>query len=239
MRSRPATHARLGVDTGGTFTDFALVEGDEVRFEKVPSTPGAPEHALLAGIERLGIAARTAHAPDIVHGTTVALNALLTGSLARTALITNEGFGDLIEIGRQDRPDLYALHPVKPPAIVPRELRFEIAQRSWPSLADSGVLETVRSPSPSELRKLVARVRRARPESIAICLLHSYADPRIETNVARALKSLGIPITTSSGLLREHREFERFSSAVINAALIPIARDYLQRLAAACARGRL
>jgi N-methylhydantoinase A len=235
MRSRPSTPARLGVDTGGTFTDFALVDGDHVLFEKVPSTPSAPERALLDGLERL----EDCSAAEIVHGTTVALNALLTGRFARTALVTNEGFRDLIEIARQDRPELYVLHPVKPPAIVPRELRFEIAQRSWPSLADATKLERVRSPSRAELRRLVAQLRAADVESIAICLLHSYADPRIEESIARALQPLGLPITTSSGLLREHREFERFSTAVINAALVPVAKSYLQRLSAACARGQL
>src|SRR5882672_8858943 len=239
MRSRPSTPARLGVDTGGTFTDFALVDpdvaGDEVRFEKVPSTPDAPERALLDGLARL----EDSSAAEIVHGTTVALNALLTGKFARTALVTNEGFRDLIEIARQDRPELYALHPVKPPAIVPRELRFEIAQRSWPSLADATVLERVRSPSQAELRRLVAQLRAAQVESIAICLLHSYADPRIEENIARALRPLGLPITTSAGLVREHREFERFSTAVVNAALVPVAVTYLQRLSLACGRGRL
>jgi N-methylhydantoinase A len=247
MRSRPPTSARLGVDTGGTFTDFALVDpdrgGDEVYFEKVPSTPTAPERALLDGLARLERATEQATAragsAELVHGTTVALNALLTAQFARTALVTNEGFRDLLEIGRQDRPELYALHPVKPPAIVPRELRFEIAQRSWPRADDATVLESVRSPSRAELRRLLARLRAANVDSIAVCLLHSYADPRIEESVARALEPLGVPITTSSGLLREHREFERFSTAAVNAALVPVAVTYLQRLSAACARGRL
>lgn len=229
----------VGVDTGGTFTDLVCVEGGLVRVEKVPSTPDDPARALLDGLARL----RPKGAVRLVHGTTVALNALLTGRVARTALVTNAGFVDLVEIGRQDRPDLYALHPLKPAPLVPRERRFEIAQRSWPTLAStraahSGV-EEVRAPSRAELTRLRRAVARCEPEAIAICLLHSYADPQIEQRVADDLRALGVPITTSSGLVREHREFERFSTAIVNAALVPIVRDYLERLGRSLAGSRL
>lgn len=229
----------MGVDTGGTFTDFALLEDGEIRFEKVPSTPAAPELALLDGLARLGCERTARDGPTIVHGTTVALNALLTGRHARTALVTNAGFRDLLEIGRQDRPDLYALEPLKPTPIVPRKLRFELAQRSWPDPRDPARTLEVRKPSRADLRRLVAQVRRARPESLAICLLHSYADPAIEREVARALRGLGLPITCSSELLREHREYERFSTAAVNAALVPVVAGYLARLCAAVPRERL
>ncbi len=225
----------IGIDTGGTFTDFVLVEGGEMRFEKVPSTPDDPARALLDGLQRLGVAARPAH---VVHGTTVALNALLTGALARTALVVNAGFADLIEIGRQDRPELYALHPLKTREIVPRELRFEIEQRSQPALG-SRVLEHTRRPTRAELARLVRKVAAAKPEAIAVCLLHSYADPSIEREVAQALRSLGVPITCSAALVREHREFERFSTAVVNAALVPVVRGYLERLAVSLPHARL
>ena len=153
----------VGVDTGGTFTDLALVENGRVRLEKVPSTPDDPARALLAGLERLGLGP-SARPRDlrVVHGTTVGLNALLTGRVARTALVTNRGFVDLLEIARQDRPDLYALRPVKPPDLVPRERRFEVGQRSWPRLSD-GALETVRSPSARELAALRRAIARAAP----------------------------------------------------------------------------
>src|SRR5688572_32464708 len=114
----------VGVDTGGTFTDLVRVgRGGELEVAKLASTPANPARAVLEGLSRFEGLRDT----RVVHGTTVGLNALLSGNTARTALVTGRGFADLIEIGRQDRPDLYALHPVKPPALVPRELRFEIA----------------------------------------------------------------------------------------------------------------
>jgi len=226
----------LGVDTGGTFTDLVRIDGGEPRVEKLPSTPGDPARAVLEGIERLGGAGTGSH---VIHGTTVALNALLTGRTARTALVTNEGFRDLIEIGRQDRPDLYALHPEKPRPIVPRELRFEVGQRSWPgSDADNG-LASVDEPAPEELRRLQRALKKARPESIAVCLLHAYADPEIERSLARELESLGLPITCSASVLQEYREFERFSTAVVNAALVPLMGRYIEALAGRLPGARL
>ena len=226
----------LGVDTGGTFTDLVRIDGGEPRVEKLPSTPGDPARAVLEGIERLGGAGSGSH---VIHGTTVALNALLTGRTARTALVTNEGFRDLIEIGRQDRPDLYALHPEKPRPIVPRELRFEVGQRSWPgSDADNGLV-SVDEPAPEELRRLQRALKKARPESIAICLLHAYADPEIERSLARELESLGLPITCSASVLQEYREFERFSTAVVNAALVPLMGRYIETLAGRLPGARL
>lgn len=231
MARRAGERVTIGVDTGGTFTDLVELEGGALRCEKVPSTPHAPERALLAGLERLGRANAAERAGvHVVHGSTVALNALLTGAVARTALVTNAGFADLIEIGRQDRPELYALHPEKPPPLVPRELRFEIEQRSWPDPHDPRRCLEVQRPSAAQLTRLVRRLRTARPEAIAVLLLHSYADPRPEERVARALEQLGVPLTTSAGLVREHREYERFSTAVVNAALTPVVSGYLERL---------
>lgn len=226
--------ALLGVDTGGTFTDLVLLDGQEVRVEKLASTPDDPGRAVLEGVARLGGASAEL---EVVHGTTVALNALLTGRHARTALITNAGFRDLIEIGRQARPEIYALHPRKPEALVPRELRFEVGQRSWP--APDGGLETVAEPDDSELAALRRRVQRSGAESIAICLLHAYADPTIEARVAEGLRELGLPITTSAGLLREYREYERTSTAVANAALVPVMQRYLERLRPGLGAARL
>ncbi len=248
-RARPGGAPTLGVDTGGTFTDLVLLGGDgaEPRVVKLPSTPDDPARAVVAGVdallgpgdargERGGIARADLH---LVHGTTVALNALLTGrGLARAALVTNAGFRDLIEIGRQDRPDLYALHPEKPAPLVERELRFEIDQRTWPDPATGAPVE-VRRPSAAARRALLAELRAARPDSVAVCLLHAYADPEIELEVARALEPLGVPVTCSATLLREYREFERFSTAAANAALVPLMRDYLGRLERRVGVGRL
>ena len=224
---------RLGVDTGGTFTDLVLFDGSEVSTAKVPSTPDDPSRAIVQGIERLGGLPR---GTEIVHGTTVALNALLTGRTARTALVTNRGFRDLIEIGRQERPDIYALHPVKAVPLVPRELRFEVGQRSWPapkedgnSSTDNGLVQVER-PSTDELDALARRVSDCGAESVAVCLLHGYADPGIEEEVATAFEHSGLPVTCSAVLLRAYREFERFSTAIVNAALVPVLSAYLERL---------
>jgi N-methylhydantoinase A len=173
-----------------------------------------------------------------VHGTTVALNALLTGSIAQVALVTNQGFGDLLEIGRQERPEIYALHPRKQPALVPEERRFEIASRAWPA-PGGGRLVQVQSVGERELARLRRAIARSGATSIAVCLLHSYAEPALEERVARALAPLGLPITCSAQVLREHREYERFSSAVVNAALVPLMRDYLGALGPALSGARL
>ncbi len=216
----------IGIDTGGTFTDLVLVEGERVQAAKLPSTPGDPARAVEHGLAELG---GTRRADVLVHGTTVALNALLTGRIARVALVTNAGFADLIEVARQDRPDIYALHPVKPAPLVPRSRRFEVSARIWPRANGRG-FETVSEPSDAELARLARRIRASGADSLAICLLHSWADPRQEQRIARALSPLGLSITTSSGILPAHREYERFSTAVVNAALVPTMRRYLARL---------
>lgn len=220
-------HCVVGVDTGGTFTDLvAIDEHGEMSVAKLASTPSDPALAVIAGLAGLPPSRKR----SVVHGTTVGLNALLSGNTARAALVTGRGFADLIEIGRQDRPELYALHPIKPEALVPRELRFEIGARQWPDPEDPRKLIEIEAPSDAELALLAKRLAAAKVESVAVCLLHSYADPRQEERVARALKSLGVPVTTSSGLVREYREFERFSTAVVNAALAPTMRRYLEHL---------
>lgn len=230
--------SRIGVDTGGTFTDLVLaIPGQAPRAAKVASTPDDPARAILAGLAQLGEAA-----DEIVHGSTVALNALLTGRVARTALITNAGFRDLIEVGRQDRPDLYALHPERTQPLVPRERRFTVGQRSWPDPGDgrgsTQILEIER-PDDASLRELAERVRKSGAESVAICLLHSYADPAIEQRVARALRGLRIPITCSGELLAAYREFERFSTAIVDASLAPILSRYLAKLSTSLGDQRL
>ncbi|MSR63600.1 MAG: hydantoinase/oxoprolinase family protein [Planctomycetes bacterium] len=213
----------IGIDTGGTFTDLVLADGDELSVAKVPSTPGDPVRAMLAGLTLLGGARAGDH---VVHGTTVALNALLTGNVARVALVTNAGCADVVEIGRQDRADIYALHPHKPVPLVPRALRFEVSSRVWPS-ADGRALQRVRSPGRAELERLARAIAESGAESVAIGLLHSYADARDERQIARVLGDLGLPLTCSGVLWPEHREFERFSTALVNAALVPLMRAYL------------
>lgn len=232
----------IGIDTGGTFTDLVLLdERGALSVAKVASTPADPVRAILAGLEELGGLRPGDH---VVHGTTVALNALLTGRVARVALVTNEGFADLLELGRGDRPDIYALHPVKPVPLVARARRFEVASRIWPALSsatntDGRGLARVAKPRKAALVRLARAIGRSGAESIAIGLLHSYADPRDELGLARALAKLGLPITCSAALLAEHREYERFSTAAVNAALVPLMRAYLGTLEPRLAGARL
>lgn len=217
----------IGIDTGGTFTDLVWERPGARTLVKVPSTPADPSQAIEAGLEKLG---EVGLATRIVHGTTVALNALLTGAVARTALVTNRGFVDLLDLGRQDRPDLYDLEPALATPLVPRALRFGLAERAWPSEGGT-TLEIVERASERELVALRKTLEKKRVESVAVCLLHSWKDPELETRIARALEPLGIPITCSAVLLPEHREVERFSTAVVNAGLAPRMRAYLASLA--------
>ncbi len=231
---------RVGIDTGGTFTDLAARAADgSVRVAKVPSTPDDPGRALVAGLAALGLDAHFRPGGGdagsrLVHGTTVALNALLTGRLGRAALVTNRGFRDLVEIGRQDRPELYALEPEKPAPLVPRERRFEVAQRSWPdpdrTAGDAPRVIEVERPTEADLERLRAEVAASGAESVAVCLLHAYATPEIEQRIAAALAPLGLPVTCSATLLPAYREHERTSTALVNAALVPVVRRYLERL---------
>ena len=220
---------RIGIDTGGTFTDVVSLKASGLRVHKLPSTPRDPAAAVLDGLAQV----RSRAAVDVVHGSTVGLNAILTGRVARTAFVTNEGFADLIEIGRQDRTGLYALHPERPMLPVPRKMRFEVSSRR------DAAGRILAKPSARELRELCAALQRSGAESIAIGLLHSYAHPEDEREIAEALRGLAVPITCSAELLPAHREYERFSSAILNAAIAPVMGSYLDRLARDLERGQL
>ncbi|MDF1800956.1 MAG: hydantoinase/oxoprolinase family protein [Planctomycetota bacterium] len=230
---------RIGVDTGGTFTDLYLPTATGSRVVKLPSTPDDPSRAIGAGLADLCGPGPLGPTDHVIHGTTVGLNALLTRDVAPTALVTGRGFRDLIEIGRQERPDIYALDPARPAPVVPRELRFEVDERSWPAPAGGGGLERIARASDAELAELRATLAASGAEAIAVCLLHSWADPEPERRIAAALAGLGLPITTSSGIAPEYREFERFSTATVNAALVPKVGAYLERLAATLGSARL
>jgi len=229
---------RIGVDAGGTFTDFIAVRGRRRLAFKVSSTPRAPARAILAGLarvmkelgEELG-GGRAGPAPEIVHGTTVATNALLERRGARTALVTTAGFEDVIEIGRQARPDLYNLRGTRPAPLVPRALRFGLGERVG---ADGLVIEGL---DPRELEELVTRLRRARVESVAVSLLFSFANPGHERAAEAALAALGVPLSVSHRILPEYREYERTSSVVVNAYLAPRVGRYLDELGRRLARG--
>jgi N-methylhydantoinase A len=213
----------VGVDTGGTFTDVVVWRRGRREAFKVPSTPQAPERAVLEALARAGANART----RVRHGSTVATNALLERKGARVTLVTTAGFEDVLEIGRQDRPRLYDLAPRRPEPLVPRERRLGLRER----LAAGGAPLAV--PNAAELRRLAARVRASRPEAIAIGLLHSWANPAHERAVERALAGLGVPVTRSSALCPEIREYERFATTAANAYLAPRVSRYLGALARA------
>jgi N-methylhydantoinase A len=211
----------VGVDTGGTFTDFVFVdESGAVRVNKLPSLPADPALPVLEGVS--GIAERSGC--RIVHGTTVATNALLERKVAETALITTAGFEDIIEIGRQNRPSLYDIHPRKPAALIPRHLRFGVRERV---LHDGTVLVPL---TESEVRRAIARIKETKASTVAVCLLHSYANPVHEESIGRLLEEEGFSASLSCRVLPEFREYERTATVAVNACLMPIMEGYLQRL---------
>lgn len=257
---------RIGIDSGGTFTDFYVSARGQSFVFKVPSTPDDPARAVLDGLEHLlGMrawdsaesAARRKRtrgpvrpAVGIVHGTTVGTNALLTRSGARTALVTTAGFEDLIEIGRQNRDSLYDLAADRPPPLAARHLRFGLRERVFvvPAAAERGPhrgrgaavqVEGRVPPSPRAIARLLGRLRAARVESVAVGFLHSYLDPSNERRVERALEAAGLSVTASHRISSEYREYERFQTALANAYLQPIAGHYLSRLASGVRPARL
>ncbi len=224
--------ARIGIDTGGTFTDVVRWSPRGVRVHKLPSTPDDPARAVLAG---LAAVRRRADEPvDVVHGTTVGLNAVLTGALARTVFVTNRGFEDLIEIGRQERDDLYTLAPQRPVPPVPRALRVGVDCRRDPH-------GPVRALTAAEVDRVVAAVRHRRPAAVAIGLLHAPTDPGDERRLARALRAAlpGVPVTCSAELLPAFGEYERFTAAILNAAIAPVVGSYTRQLQHGIGPGRL
>lgn len=214
---------RVGVDTGGTFTDLVAVCGSEVRIAKVLSTPQNPARAVLEGLAQLvpvGVPA------SLTYSTTVATNALLERRGARVLLYTTEGFEDVLEIGRQARPDLYALEPRRPAALVETRSRLGVRERMT---FEGRALVAL---SASSVQKAVALARRRRPESIAVCFLHSYINPAHERRLTRALRQAGFLCTASHEISPRHREYERFSTAAINAYVAPKMSRHIGELSA-------
>jgi len=215
----------IGVDVGGTFTDVALVVGGELVTAKVPTTADQSV-GVLDGITK---ACRTANiAPDEIddfsHAMTVSVNALLERDGATTALVTTAGFRDVLEIARQDRPDLYDLDATKPEPLVPRVRRFEVDERA----TVDGIEREV---NPAEIRALAGEIEATGAESVGICLLHAYAHPENEHKIAEILREeLDIPVSVSSDVLPEFREFERTATTVVDAYVTPAIRGYLDRL---------
>jgi N-methylhydantoinase A len=225
---------RIGVDTGGTFTDCVRLEGSEVRILKVFTTPDDAVRGIVDGVRRLATPAAVARARqplEVIHGTTVGTNTLLERRGARVALVSTAGFEDLIEIGRQARPRLYDLNVEREPPLVDRAFRWGVAERTS---ADGRILLR---PTAASLRRLVRRIRQSGAESVAVCFLFSFRNPSNERAVARALAKLGLAVSVSHEILPEFREYERLSSVVINAYLVPRVGDYLARLERAVGEG--
>ena len=217
----------LGVDVGGTFTDFALLDDGRIVTYKLPTTPADQANAFMAGLRDLGVGAGS----RVVHGSTVATNALLERKGAVTALVATEGFGDVLEIGRQNRPQLYALVGRRPAPLAPAELRYEAGERIDATGAVLRPLDL--STVPDMAADMIARG----VESIAICLLFSFLNPAHEQALASALaaafRRAGRPvpsISLSSDILPEYREYERTSTTVINAYVAPLMARYVGRL---------
>lgn len=212
---------RIGVDAGGTFTDFVVLHNDgRLESFKLRSDPRSPARVILTGIERAAGKLRA----DVVHGSTVATNALLERKGARTAFVTTAGFEDLMEIGRQNRAELYNLSPAPRRLLVERKLCFGVAERIE---YDGAVL---RAPSAAEWKRLAAKLRRSGAAAVAICFLHSYRNPAHERAAVRALARAGIYACASHQISPEFREFERASTTVVNAYVGPLMQSYLGEL---------
>jgi N-methylhydantoinase A len=217
----------LGVDVGGTFTDAVLLDGGAVHTAKVPTTPREESAGVMRAVEAV-LARAGASAEDVdvfAHGMTVGTNALLEERGARTALVATRGFADLLEIGRQDRPELYRLCAPKPAPLVEPELRFEAAERIGPE----GVVEGVDEDEPE---RLAAAIEASGAESVAVCLLFSYLDPSHEERIAARLRERlpDVHVSASHEVLPRFREYERCSTTVIDAYLSPLLGRYVGRL---------
>jgi len=214
----------LGIDTGGTFTDFVLWRNNSLSIHKVLSTPSQPEQAILQGIRELGLDKLKAQ-PDlyIVHGSTVATNAILEGKGVRTVFITNRGLGDMLTIGRQTRRELYNLQPAPIAPPVPREYCLETGGRLS---ARSEIIEPLTS---DDLGELIKQVRQLAPKAVAINLLFSYLDDQFEREIEQAMPS-DLFVSRSSSILPEYKEYERGMTTWLNAYVGPLVQGYLQRL---------
>jgi N-methylhydantoinase A len=215
--------ACAGVDVGGTFTDVVVHAAGQVpRAVKVPTTPDNQAVGVQRGVEQAWPGAALRLLP---HGTTTATNAVLERRLARTVLVTTSGFADVLQIARQDRPALYDLTVTRPEPLVPHNWVVTVNERTGPD--GTPVLAL----TDEEIERVVREVERLAPESVAVSLLFSYAGEAHERRLCEALSArLDVPITQSSVLLPEFREFERASTCVLNAAVEPVMRRYLSNL---------
>ncbi len=217
---------RIAVDTGGTFTDCVFVRDGELRILKIPSTPENPARAIGEAVQKV---ADSSHAGATEHleltcGTTVGTNALLQRRGGRVTLVTTVGFEDVLEIGRQARPQLYNFFGGRPEPLVPRERRFGLKERLG---ADGEVLVPLNE---VELRRMVRRVTNSHPDAVAVCLLFSFANPTHEKRITAKLRAAGFQVSASHEVHPEFREYERTATTVVNACLLPVMSRYLQEV---------
>ncbi len=229
---RPTSSWRIAADIGGTFTDLMLLDAatGAAHAFKTPTTPGDPSEGLLTGVREA--AARFGFRPEevgfLLHGTTIATNAVLERKLAEGALIANEGFTDVLEIGRHVRREPYTLKPAPQTVLVPRDRRFGVAGRMrWDGSEETPLDE-------AGLRRIARELAAASVGAVAVAFLHAYRDPAHERRAADILaeEAPGLPVSLSSEVSPEVREFERSSTTVLNALLMPVVRVYLERLEA-------
>jgi N-methylhydantoinase A len=221
---------RLGIDSGGTFTDVVLFDDKKkaLHITKTPSTPANPAIGVINGIKKIvsQVGIKPCEIASLVHGTTVATNALLEYKGIRTALILTEGFKDILSIGRQDRPKLYDYFERRPEPFIPRHLRFEVSERT---LYDGKILKPL---DDEEVRGIAGKLKKIGIKGVAVCLLHSYANPTHEKRIKEIFKTQypEAVVSASYEILPEFREYERMSTTVINAYVMPIIDRYLQDL---------
>ena len=228
--ARPARRLRIGVDVGGTFTDLAMVDeaSGRISFHKVPSTPSDPSAAIETGVR--GLLAKDGAVADEVaflgHGTTVATNMVIERKGARTGMVTTKGFRDVLEVARQTRPHLYNYAITRPAPLVPRRRRLEISERLS---AEGAVLAPLDA---EEVTAAGQALLDAGVESIAVCFLHAWREPAHERAAKQALRRIApdVYLSVSSEVLPEFREFDRFSTTVLNAFVGPRMARYLDRL---------
>lgn len=216
---------RIGIDIGGTFTDFVIYdpETQQINTFKLLSTPANPALAVLEGLNQI-FSDRSDKYATIVHGSTVATNALLEYKGARTALVSTTGFKDVLQIGRQNRPSLYALTVSLPDPLVSADLRFEVDER----VLHTG--EVLTPLDPAQVQALTTTIQSSGAEAVAICLLFSFLHPEHENQIAKSLRAAGYFISVSSEILPEFREYERCSTTVVNAFVSPVLGKYLSYL---------
>lgn len=219
---------RIGIDTGGTFTDFVVFDGESFQAFKLPSTPENPALAILDGLQKF-----MRDDFELVHGTTVSTNAFLQRKMAKTAFICTKGFEHILYIGRQNRTDVFSLAAAKPTPVVPLSLCFGVEERTK---KDGVVTQRLNE---TELNRLAGSLKEQGVESVGIVFLHSYRNPENERLAASILRDWGFYVTASHEIMPEYREYERAVVTILNSALKPVIADYVNNLKEALAGKKL